>query len=61
MLAGKQCRGHQGQPKATCKVAAAQHEVALLTRLFRYGEISYHGGFINLTSGKASVVRVDPR
>jgi PRTRC genetic system ThiF family protein len=39
----------------------AQHALSLLARLFRYGEISYHGGFINLASGAASVLRIDPR
>ena len=39
----------------------AQHALALLARLFRYGEISYHGGFINLTTGATSVLRIDPR
>ena len=39
----------------------AQHALALLARLFRYGEISYHGGFINLASGVTSVLRIDPR
>jgi PRTRC genetic system ThiF family protein len=38
----------------------AQHALALLARLFRYGEISYHGGFVNLASGAASVMRIDP-
>jgi PRTRC genetic system ThiF family protein len=39
----------------------AQHALALLARLFRYGEISYHGGFINLTTGVTSVLRIDPQ
>jgi len=39
----------------------AQHALALVARLFRYGEISYHGGFINMASGVASVLRIDPR
>jgi PRTRC genetic system ThiF family protein len=39
----------------------AQHALALLARLFRYGEISYHGGFINLASGATSVLRLDPQ
>ena len=39
----------------------AQHALALLARLFRYGEISYHGGFINLATGASSVVRIDPQ
>jgi len=38
----------------------AQHALALLARLFRYGEISYHGGFINLATGATSVLRIDP-
>jgi PRTRC genetic system ThiF family protein len=39
----------------------AQHALSLLARLFRYGEISYHAGFINLATGVASVLRIDPR
>ena len=39
----------------------AQHSLASLARLFRYGEISYHGGFINLASGATSVLRIDPQ
>ncbi len=39
----------------------AQHALALLARLFRQGEISYHGGFINLASGATSVIRIDPK
>jgi PRTRC genetic system ThiF family protein len=39
----------------------AQHALAFLARLFRYGEISYHGGFINLATGASSVIRIDPQ
>jgi PRTRC genetic system ThiF family protein len=39
----------------------AQHALALLARLFRYGEISYHGGFVNLATGLTSVLRIDPQ
>jgi PRTRC genetic system ThiF family protein len=39
----------------------AQHALALLARLFRYGEISNHGGFINLASGATSVLRIEPQ
>jgi PRTRC genetic system ThiF family protein len=39
----------------------AQHALALLARVFRYGEISFHGGFINLATGATSVLRIDPR
>ena len=39
----------------------AQHALALLARLFRYGETSYHGGFINLATGATSVLRINPQ
>ena len=39
----------------------AQRALALLARLFRFGEVSYHGGFINLASGITSALRIDPR
>jgi PRTRC genetic system ThiF family protein len=39
----------------------AQHALALLARLFRYGETSYHGGFINLATGGTSVISIDPQ
>jgi PRTRC genetic system ThiF family protein len=40
----------------------ANHALALLARLFRYGSISYHGAFVGL-SGLADVqaLRVDPK
>jgi PRTRC genetic system ThiF family protein len=37
----------------------AQHSLALLARLFRYGEISYHGGFISLSTGVSSRLPID--
>jgi PRTRC genetic system ThiF family protein len=39
----------------------AQHALALLARLFRCDEISYHGGFINLATGVTSVLGIDPK
>ena len=39
----------------------AQYALALLARLFRYGEISYHGGFINLATGATSALRIDSK
>jgi len=39
----------------------AQHTLALLALLFRYGEINYHGGFIHLATGVTSVLRIDPQ
>ena len=38
----------------------AQHALALLARLFRYGSIGYHGGFINLASGVSGRLSGDP-
>ena len=38
----------------------AQHALALLARLFRYGNVSYHGGFINLREGCGGRLPVDP-
>jgi PRTRC genetic system ThiF family protein len=38
----------------------AQHTLALLARLFRYGNVSYHGGFINLREGCGGRLPVDP-
>jgi PRTRC genetic system ThiF family protein len=38
----------------------AQHVLALLARLFRYGTVSYHGGFINLSTGLTGRLSVDP-
>src|SRR6516164_2995608 len=39
----------------------AQHALALLARLFRYGTISYHGGFVSLASGTCAPLRIDPK
>ncbi len=37
----------------------AQHALALLARLFRYGTLCYHGGFINLSTGIGSRLPID--
>jgi PRTRC genetic system ThiF family protein len=37
----------------------AQHALALLARLFRYGTICYHGGFINLSTGIGTRLPID--
>jgi PRTRC genetic system ThiF family protein len=40
----------------------ANHALALLARLFRYGTISYHGGFVGLSSlTSVQALRVDPK
>ena len=37
----------------------AQRALALLARLFRYGTLCYHGGFINLSTGIGSCLPSD--
>jgi PRTRC genetic system ThiF family protein len=40
----------------------ASHSLALLARLFRYGTISCHGGFVSLSSlSSVQALRVDPK
>lgn len=40
----------------------ANHALALLARLFRYGTISYHAGFLNLSSlSGLEAIRIDPK
>jgi PRTRC genetic system ThiF family protein len=62
---------NEGQPSCSAVAALerqepfinstlAQHALALLARLFRYGEVSCHGGFVNLATGAGSVLRIDP-
>lgn len=38
----------------------AYHALAMLARLFRYGRLSHHGGFVNLATGKLQPLPVDP-
>jgi hypothetical protein len=37
----------------------AQHALAMLPRLSRHGEITHHGAFINLASGRVTALAVD--
>ncbi len=39
----------------------AYQALAMLARLFRYARLSYHGGFINLTTGRTASLPVKPR
>jgi hypothetical protein len=40
----------------------ANHALALLARLFRYGTISYHGAFVGLSSlADVQALRTDPK
>ena len=38
----------------------AQHALALLARLFRYGEISHHGAFVNIAASRSVPIMIDP-
>jgi PRTRC genetic system ThiF family protein len=38
----------------------AYQALAMLARLFRYGRLSFHGGFVNLATGRTSSLPVDP-
>ena len=38
----------------------AQHALALLAQLFRYGEISHHGAFVDVASSRVVPLAVDP-
>ena len=40
--------------------ALAYQALAMLARLFRYGRLSYHGGFVNLRTGHTASLAVDP-
>ncbi len=38
----------------------AHHALALLARLFRYGQISYHGAFVDVATSRSVPLAVDP-
>jgi PRTRC genetic system ThiF family protein len=38
----------------------ANHSLAMLARLFRYGRLSYHGGFVNVATGRVSCLPINP-
>ena len=38
----------------------AYQALAMLARLFRYGRLSYHGGFVNLRTGRTTSLRCRP-
>jgi PRTRC genetic system ThiF family protein len=40
--------------------AIAGQALAMLARLFRYGELAYHGGYVNLASGRTMSLSVAP-
>ena len=42
------------QQEAFVNSTLAQHALALLARLFRYGQISHHGGFIDVAASRST-------
>ncbi|HEV2398755.1 MAG TPA: PRTRC system ThiF family protein [Candidatus Sulfotelmatobacter sp.] len=38
----------------------AYQALAMLARLFRYGRLPYHGGFVNLQTGRTAPIPIDP-
>jgi len=36
----------------------AYHALAMLARLFRHGEIAFHGGFVNLVNGRMAPLAI---
>jgi PRTRC genetic system ThiF family protein len=39
----------------------AQHALAMLARLFRHGQLTYQGGFLNQETGRVNPLPVDPQ
>lgn len=39
----------------------AYQALAMLARLFRYGRLNYHGGFVNLRNGRTTPIPIDAR
>jgi hypothetical protein len=37
----------------------AQHALALFAQLFRYGQISHHGGFVDVAHSRSAPLAVD--
>ncbi len=38
----------------------AQHALAMLARLFRHGELAFHGGFVSQETGRVNPLPIDP-
>jgi len=36
----------------------AYHSLAMLARLFRYGELTHHGGFVSLANGRMAPLTI---
>lgn len=46
--------------EAFVNTVLTQHALALLARLFRYGQTSYHGGFVDVATSRAVPLPIDP-
>src|ERR1700676_5613597 len=56
------CSAIEALERQECFVSTvlAQHALALLARLFRYGQISHHGGFVDVATSRSAPIAVDP-
>src|SRR6266849_2765324 len=56
------CSAIEAIERQECFVNAvlAQHALALLARLFRYGQISHHGGFVDVATSRSVPLAADP-
>jgi PRTRC genetic system ThiF family protein len=56
------CSTIEALERQECFVNAvlAQHALALLGRLFRYGEIFHHGAFVNIATSRSVPLAIDP-
>jgi PRTRC genetic system ThiF family protein len=56
------CSAIEALERQECFVntAIAQHALALLAQLFRYCQISHHGGFVDVASSRSVPLSVDP-
>ena len=56
------CSAIEALERQECFVNAvlAQHALALLARLFRYGQIRHHGGFVDVANARCVPLPIDP-
>jgi PRTRC genetic system ThiF family protein len=56
------CSAIEALERQECYVNSvlAQHALALLARLFRYGQISHHGAFVDIAASRSVPLSVDP-
>lgn len=56
------CSAAEALDRQECFVntVLAQHALALLARLFRYGEVSHHGAFVDIAASRSVPLKIDP-